>query len=183
LHLSHHEGDQYSWPVELIGHHSSLPLALAILYQDYRFALADIFLKRALTLIVLVSMAFGLYIGVAGPLLSSSQAGSYQPLAVGGVLGLWVATALVYPILRRVVGGFVDRVVLRRPDYDDLRTELTGIAASGEDIEKILEEVCACLAPALNSRNTTWVEFNDLNYAAEPVNEALHSRLANLLGR
>jgi len=28
--------------VELLGHHASLPLALAILYQDYPFALADL---------------------------------------------------------------------------------------------------------------------------------------------
>ena len=35
LHLSQlHRGDA-SWPVELVGHHASLPLAFAILYQDY----------------------------------------------------------------------------------------------------------------------------------------------------
>src|SRR5262249_30923955 len=43
LHLSHlHSGDA-PWPVELLGHHASLPLAFAILYQDYPFALADLF--------------------------------------------------------------------------------------------------------------------------------------------
>ena len=58
LHLSQfHQGD-LSWPVELLGHHASLPLALAILYQDFPFALADLFLKRALTLLVVVSTAF-----------------------------------------------------------------------------------------------------------------------------
>jgi hypothetical protein len=31
LHLSHHEGRDYSWWVEVIGHHASLPLAMAIL--------------------------------------------------------------------------------------------------------------------------------------------------------
>ena len=54
LHLSQlHSGDP-SWPVELVGHHASLPLALAILYQDYPFALADLFLKRALALLAVV---------------------------------------------------------------------------------------------------------------------------------
>ena len=58
LHLSQlHQGDA-SWPVELVGHHASLPLAFAILYQDYRFALADLFLKRALALLALVAVAF-----------------------------------------------------------------------------------------------------------------------------
>ena len=62
LHLSQlHRGDA-SWPVELLGHHASVPLALAILYQDYPFAIADLFLKRALTLLTLVAAAF---VGIA----------------------------------------------------------------------------------------------------------------------
>jgi hypothetical protein len=62
LHLSQlHQGDA-AWPVELLGHHAALPLALAILYQDFPFALADLFLKRALNIIALVGMAI---LGVA----------------------------------------------------------------------------------------------------------------------
>src|SRR6185503_11884996 len=58
LHLSQLHRGEASWPVELVGHHASLPLAFAILYQDYRFALADLFLKRALSLLALVTVAF-----------------------------------------------------------------------------------------------------------------------------
>ena len=59
LHLSQlHRGDA-SWPVELLGHHASLPLALAILYQDYPFALADLFLKRTLALLAIIAVAAG----------------------------------------------------------------------------------------------------------------------------
>jgi two-component system LytT family sensor kinase len=176
LHLSHHEGDQYSWPVELIGHHSSLPLALAILYQDYRFALADIFLKRALSLVALVALAFGLYLGVAAPLISLSRTGRYEPLAVGAVLGMWVATALAYPVLRRSVGSFVDRVVLRRPDYDALRAQISGVAAAEENTNAILDGVCRCLAPALSSRHTTWVRWDDGD--GEQTTETLRAELA-----
>src|SRR5207247_5738771 len=62
LHLSQlHQGDA-SWPVELLGHHAALPLAIAILYQDFPFALADLFLKRALNVIALVAAAI---LGVA----------------------------------------------------------------------------------------------------------------------
>ena len=50
LHLSHREGATESWFIELAGHHASVPLIFAILYQDFRFALADLFLKRALAL-------------------------------------------------------------------------------------------------------------------------------------
>ena len=70
LHLSEHRGAEVWW-IELAGHHASLPLALAILYQDYRFAFADIFLKRAIALVMLVSTAFVFYVTIAAPILSS----------------------------------------------------------------------------------------------------------------
>jgi hypothetical protein len=50
LHLSQIHQGEASWPIELLGHHASVPLAFAMLYQDYPFALADLFLKRALAL-------------------------------------------------------------------------------------------------------------------------------------
>src|SRR5262249_14908802 len=70
LHLSRNAGgsDQAPWWMELIGHHASLPLVLAILYQDYRFAFADLFLKRALSLLVLVLVVSLLYAELAAPL-------------------------------------------------------------------------------------------------------------------
>jgi len=77
-HLSHHEGSDYSWWVEVIGHHASLPLAVTILYEDYRFALADIFLKRALALVLLVALASGLYLNVVAPF--TDEAGKLDAL-------------------------------------------------------------------------------------------------------
>ena len=62
--FSHHQSGEYAWWMELIGHHASLPLAVAILYQDFRFAFGDIFLKRALSLMGLVGIAMGLYAGL-----------------------------------------------------------------------------------------------------------------------
>ena len=58
LHLSQLHRGEASWPVELVGHHASLPLAFVILYQDYRFAFADLFLKRAMALLAIVAVAF-----------------------------------------------------------------------------------------------------------------------------
>ncbi|HEY3054416.1 MAG TPA: hypothetical protein VGK31_00645, partial [Thermoanaerobaculia bacterium] len=40
LHLSHAEVGHESWVIEVIGHHSSIALIFAILYLDFRFALA-----------------------------------------------------------------------------------------------------------------------------------------------
>ncbi|MGH9765566.1 MAG: histidine kinase, partial [Blastocatellia bacterium] len=161
LHLSHHVGNDYPWWTELIGHHASLLLVLAILYQDYRFALADIFLKRALVLLLLVAIAFGLYAAVFRESSLLTHSGDADPRAVSLLLGLWVGTALLYPVLRRGVAWFVDSLILRRVDYDELRTEIGCAVAAEEDTRSILRVVCARLASALTARYVTWAESGD----------------------
>jgi hypothetical protein len=129
LHLSQlHRGDA-SWPVELLGHHASLPLALAILYQDYPFALADLFLKRALTLLTLVSIAF-LAIATFGlHAASSHELVRIDPGELGILVSLWVATALAAPAICRGISWFVDSVILQRPDFGHRRTDRRASAA------------------------------------------------------
>jgi signal transduction histidine kinase len=156
LHLSQHQSNE-SWWIELIGHHASLPLALAILYQDYRFALADLFLKRALALIALVALAFGVYVMVAAPILAQGALrGGMSLRAISALIGLWVGTALVYPWLNRGVIWFVDTVVLRRADYGKLRSEIATIVAAGETPEAILDGACARLKWALTANDVRW---------------------------
>ena len=65
-HLGHFHDEAGGWLAELLGHHAVLPLAFAILYQEYRFALADLFLKRALTLLAVVALAMAAYAGDRG---------------------------------------------------------------------------------------------------------------------
>jgi two-component system, LytTR family, sensor kinase len=160
LHLSQfHQGDP-SWPVELLGHHASLPLAIAILYQDFPFALADLFLKRALTLLVVVTVAV---ISVAGFGLRSV---SGEPPLTGArdtavLVTLWVATAFLYPRLRKGVAWFVDTIVLKRPDYAALSSEVGRRAQLRSDIPSLLDEACSQLAPALNARVVRWREAQD----------------------
>lgn len=162
LHLSQHSAGDAPWWVELSGHHASLPLVLAMLYQDYRFALADIFLKRALALVVLVTVAFGLYVLVVEPLLHTRYVnGDLDPLAVGFLLALWVGTALSYSHLRRAAIWFVDAVVLRRVDYPQLRDELARLAAASENPQEILGQVCDRLAYALTARDVRWLAHED----------------------
>lgn len=153
-HLSHHEGDNYAWWVELIGHHSSLPLALVILYQDYRFALADIFLKRALSLFSLVALASVLYFVFAAPLMTN--AAPSDPRVVGALLALWIVTALLYPHLKRAAHWFVDTIILQRVDYEALREDITKIAERTEEPDELLDEVCRRLTQALTARRVTW---------------------------
>src|SRR5882762_6295350 len=72
LHLSTNHGlGEDPWWLELVGHHASLPLALLILYQDFRFALADIFLKRALAFTLLAGLIFGIFVFGVMPVMAA----------------------------------------------------------------------------------------------------------------
>jgi two-component system, LytTR family, sensor kinase len=155
LHLANHDGARDSWLVELIGHHASIPLVLAILYHDYRFALADLFLKRALTLFALVGISSLLWIGVAEPLIAHTG-GVGDPLTVGAILILWVATALAYPSILRGSTWLVDRILLRRVDFEVFLTDLSLETERAEEVEPLLDAVSRRLAPALAAQTVTW---------------------------
>ena len=144
----HAAGD--GWAVELIGHHAAIPLAFAILYQDYRFALADLFLKQALTLIALVAIAFAGY-----NLATMLPAG---PLAAGVLMALWVGTSLVSPWLHRRLVRFVDQSLLGRMDYAALGAGIGQALQSKNSIEGVLDTVTERLAPALDAQRVWWVE-------------------------
>lgn len=158
LHLSQHShSGPETWSIQLLGHHASLPLVLAILYQDYRFAFADIFLKRALAFVMLIAVVFTSYLFVAAPLLlSRSGRVQLEPVTIAALLGLWVLTALLYPELRRAAIWFVDSVILRRADYMEVKARLTQVFAEAEDAETVLKEVCQALGPALTAAKVSW---------------------------
>ena len=159
LHLSQLHRGEASWPVELVGHHASLPLAFAILYQDYRFALADLFLKRALSLLALVAVAFAAIatFGVRSAAFATFVQDDPRQLTI--LVTLWVATALLYPILRRGTTWFVDAVVLHRPDYRSLRATVARAVQDSDDVEGLLGSMCELLIPALDAAFVTWREW------------------------
>lgn len=149
-----------SWLIELVAHQSSLPLALAILYQNYRFAFADLFLKRAVSLILLSMVAFGLYVLVAAPLLRYHETHDRNDvLAISLILILWIATALVYPSLHRLAVLFVDKVILQRIDYAQLQTELTETFENLGSSNDVLDVASGRLAEALTSEGSKWYEI------------------------
>jgi len=152
LHVGNFHGPQESWPTELLGHHASIPLAFAILYQDYRFALADLFLKQALTLVAVLAVVFGLW-GIAGPLLVQQPV---SPPAIGVLLGLWVLSTYLFPLIRRLVGDFVDRVVLTRADYPQLLDTIASTLRQARTEQDALERTARALAPALSASRVTW---------------------------
>ena len=145
LHLGRFHGANESWLVELVGHHASIPLAFAMLYRDYRFALADLFLKRGLTLLVLVTVVLAGYAALAPDVQPQS------PAAMAVLLAAWVATAWLFPTLRRLVDRFVDRVVLGRVNYADLIDRVTGAIQEADTIDAAVDRTCRLLAPALSA--------------------------------
>jgi two-component system, LytTR family, sensor kinase len=186
VHLSRFHGGNESWATELVGHHASIPLAFAILYQDYRFALADLFLKQALTLIALVAI-----VSAAWSLLSPAMTGGTPtPITIGTLLVCWVGTALAFPWIRRGITTFVDRVVLARADYAKL-VEMVNAELQQCDREvDALERTCAIVGPALSAQAVSWVPRGAeaprgvSNEVAIPTADDLHYvlKIGTLLG-
>lgn len=151
LPLSHHPDDSLPWWLDFLGHHASLPVAVAVLYRDYRFAFVDRFIKRTLSFLLLVGMSFGLYVGAVLPQLKAGGAGGVSPALSGMVIVLWVVTALAYPWLHRQVTWVFDALLLHRPDYQDLRRQLVQHLERHETAAAVLEELCRSLQPALRA--------------------------------
>jgi two-component system LytT family sensor kinase len=153
LHLSSPEVGQDPWWLQLAGHHASLPLALLILYQDFRFAFADIFLKRALSFILLAGLIFGIFAVGVLPILNSNPT-SERSIAV--LLSMWALTALIYPYIRRGAEWLIDKIVLKRVDYTQLVATLARAIDGSEAPDSILDETVRVLTPALTAQSIEW---------------------------
>jgi hypothetical protein len=147
-HLGSFHSREDSWWMQLLGHHAAIPLAFAILYQNYRFALGDLFLKQALTLLAIVAVTLAGY--------SVVLAAPPGPVTQGVLLALWVATALVAPWLRRAVVWFVDAVLLGRADYTTLRGEIGRAIGDQPTLSGVMDTVCDHLAAAFNAQRVWW---------------------------
>jgi signal transduction histidine kinase len=174
LHLSGQQ-EEKSWLVELVAHQSSLPLALAILLQDYRFAFADLFLKRALSLLLLAFTAFGLYVFVAVPLLAWHETHDRNDVqAAVLVIALWMTTALVYPALHNFAVWLVDKIILRRVSYEKLQAEILRTIEKRDDVKSVLDEVCDELRSALTAKEANWAEVLQTEANPPAVNFTPH---------
>jgi len=153
FHLSGRHIGEYSWGLEFLGHHASLPLAFAILFFDYRFALADLFLKRALTLVVMVtavSVAFAAVPAITG----ASDLG--DPATQSLLVFAATAAMLIYPFVRSKVFSFIDRIVLRRADYATVLRDTTRIAAEAESLRAVLDGVADIVGSAVGAVEVRW---------------------------
>lgn len=156
LHLRHHTAGE-SLIAHVLGDHASLLLAVVVLYQDYRVAFADLFLKRALAAIALVTYAVAAYLYVLVPyVVPRIAANAVDPLGtvlLAGVVGTVLALA---PRVRRGAAALVDSAILRRPDGAALRRVLAADIARADSAELVLDTVAAHLGPALMASRVTW---------------------------
>ena len=156
LHLSGEREGSY-WYVELVAHQSSLLLALAILSQNYRFAFADLFLKRALSLILIALVALAEYIFIAVPLLKYHETHERNDVqAAALIVGLWVGTAIVYPFIHNFAVWLVDTIILHRVNYAELQITLARTIESFDTIDEVLETICGKLAEVLTAGESSW---------------------------
>lgn len=158
LHLSHHASDE-SVAAHLLGDHASIPLALVILYQDYRFAFADRFLKRALAGLVLVGLALAVHLLVLAPVVAPRLAADpADPVGTALGVGVLAAALAAAPLGRRLVDALVDRLLLRRADYGDLRRGLAAALGDAQTPTDVLDALAARLGSALAAGVVTWHE-------------------------
>lgn len=174
MHLSrrHTDGNNF-WLLELVAHQVSLPIVFIILYQNFRFAFADQFLKRALSLILLATVVVAAYIAVAAPLLALHDHHQQPDIEQIGVnLFLWMIVALIYPQLHRLAVWLVDRILLRRVDYSEFRREIARTLMKQENGAAAVVHIKDQLAAALTARTAAFREYAaDASVSSAPLVE------------
>jgi len=156
FHLTGHDGGE-TWWMALVGHHASLPLAIAILQQEYRFAFADLFLKRALSMLVLATGLLAAW-ALAASVVPYSAIRLDDPITFAVILALWLATTMAYPHVRRRTDRFVDAQVLGRLDEASQRGRLVEAIAASETEPGVIAHLEAALAQALHARQVVSVQ-------------------------
>jgi signal transduction histidine kinase len=110
-----------------------------------------------LSLLALVGIALTLHVLFATPLMRVMASADEENLfATAAHVALWVGTALLYPAIRRVVGTFVDRVILNRVNYQHVRDDLTFAITRAEAPNEILDRTCALIGPVLGAKHVVW---------------------------
>jgi len=166
LPLSHHPDGNLPWWFDFLEHHASLPVAVAVLYRDYRFAFVDHFIKRTLSFLLLVGVSCTLYMTILFPMLQSTDGPPISPAFSGLIVSLWVLTALTYPWLHRNVTWMFDTFLLHRPDYHDVRRELSQRVSQWDTVESVLTDLCQGLKRALRSGDVGWRQFDGTSYSS-----------------
>jgi two-component system, LytTR family, sensor kinase len=157
VHLVDHRDFTSPFWLQVIGHHAAVPLAVAILLQDYPFAFGDLLLKRMLALGGLVGLALcGVLAVIWSPLFEVVHSDLDRPVVLGTLLVLVVAVALAYQQVRAWSSAFVDRVVLRRASPEAVLADVSRLASESEHVDTLVAGAGRLLSTALTAAETRW---------------------------
>jgi two-component system LytT family sensor kinase len=160
LHLSRPETDATSFAGELVGHHASLLLVLVLLFQDYRFAFGDIFLKRALSFLAIVGIALLLHsVIIDGAVIGASVAGRESLRDSVRHVAAWVLTALAYPMVRRGMNHVVDRFVLNRANYPQVQQDIERDLLQSSTEDDAIDAVVRGMTLAFETPNAATIQI------------------------
>jgi LytS/YehU family sensor histidine kinase len=77
-------------------------------------------------------------------------------LSLVTLISVSMLTAFLYRPLAAAAEWFVDAVILRRPDYDELRARFARLAAEQDDPSAVLDAAVELVAPALSAGEASW---------------------------
>ncbi len=163
IHLGFPHEEGRLWYIEIIGHQASLPLIVAVLYRNFRFSFADLFLKRACSLVILAGVVFLCFELIILPINTlHSNHPENDPQKIGIFLIVWILTALAYPLIYRFASYIVDKSLLRRPDYALLERDFVKKVLGSESIQEVLEETARAFKSVMNAQHFKIGEVADV---------------------
>lgn len=135
--------------------------------QHDRFAFADLFLRRALALLLLGALV--LAVTVAFPPVLTLPGATPPPAALVLWVAAWMAGAVSYATLQRVAGRLVDRFVLERPDHEALRGRLAATITDARDAAMLWTGVARELNAAFDATGVWHCQIDDTPPGAPAV--------------
>ncbi|MCC7157463.1 MAG: histidine kinase [Bryobacterales bacterium] len=129
------------WQLELLVHHASIPIALFVLLQDYRFVMADAFIR----FLANIALAGGITWLAASAVKWAGWPGktTWTPAEAALALLAFFISLLLFALSRQWAQTLLTRLVFRRPDLSVATERLhhARTANAGEYLELVRSEM------------------------------------------
>jgi len=137
-----------TWLAEVILHHASLPLAIFVLLQDYRFLLLDAFLR----FVINASLAAGALLGAIRVSQSPELARIVEDPFQAGLLFVSVCLLLIgFVYVRNRLQNWLTRAVFLRSDVESPIRELHHLGRTAQSEEEYLKCAMKVVAQFLHA--------------------------------
>jgi two-component system LytT family sensor kinase len=143
----------------------SIPVGIAALVVVARFRFADIFIRRAASLLAALVIASAVTLLVGVPTAGASKNPDTAALVV--TAAVWCALLLAFPRLERSLGRAADRWLFRRPDYVELGRTFGGEVDALESQDDVLAAGARLAREALRAERTRVVAAEEIPLAED----------------